>query len=457
MKKMSVKLKVTLWYTLAMIIVLSIILVTMTSISNGIVKRDEYERMYRAVEGMSRQLVDRGGNIRPIPEFMFFGRGVQTALYDGEKNLVGGQPPYGMTQVFDFKEEPEPRTQAYAGNKYLLLDREIKVGEKIYWIRGISLHTDKSVIVQTTFKINIIMIIILICLAALGGYFIISRAFVPVGRISKTAKSIADSSDLTQRINIGEGKDEISALANTFDEMLDKLQQSFEKEKQFTSDASHELRTPIAVIMSECEYMTECAKTTEEFMESADSIKRQTDKMSKLVSELLMISRMDKNTMTLNFEVTDISELLKFVCDEQEELNQNSTRLVRNIRDNVIAKVDRGSMTRLLVNLISNAYKFTEAGGEVTVSLSENKSSVSISVKDSGIGISKDELPKIWERFYQADTARTHSENSGAGLGLSMVKWIAEKHNGKVTVESEPGKGSEFVFTFPNKKQGQIL
>ncbi|MBE7031415.1 MAG: response regulator [Ruminococcaceae bacterium] len=179
------------------------------------------------------------------------------------------------------------------------------------------------------------------------------------------------------------------------------------------------------------------------------SIKRQTDKMSKLVSELLMISRMDKNTMTLNFEVTDISELLKFVCDEQEELNQNSTRLVRNIRDNVVAKLDRGSMTRLLVNLISNAYKFTEAGGEVTVSLSESKSSVSISVKGSGIGISKDELPKIWERFYQADTARTHNENSGAGLGLSMVKWIAEKHNGKVTVESEPGKGSEFVFTFP--------
>lgn len=451
MKKMSVKLKVTLWFTLAMLVISSIVLVTMNSLGNKIIKNDMHDRMFQAVEAMSRQAVDREGNVRHVPEFMFFDRGVQMALYDTEYNIIGGQTPFGLKDAFDFKEDEMPRTENYAGKRYLILDRQIAAGNNNYWIRGIMSLTEESLMLQSNFKINMIMTVVLICLAALGGYFIISRAFVPMGKISKTATEIADSSDLTQRINIGKGSDEISELANTFDKMLDKLEQTFEREKQFTSDASHELRTPVAVIISECEYMSECAKTSEEFIESAETIKRQADKMSKLISELLMISRMDQNTFLMNFEELDVSELLNFVCDEQEELNPERKPLVREITNNITAAIDCNSMTRLFINLISNAYKYTGADGNIQVSLTKDDANVRFSVKDNGIGIAKEEQPKIWTRFYQVDSARTSTETGSAGLGLSMVKWIAESHNGKITVESELGQGSEFVVSFPQK------
>ena len=319
-----------------------------------------------------------------------------------------------------------------------------------YWVRGIISVTDESYALKAAAKNNLILTVMLIFAAGIGGYLIIKRAFVPVKKISRTAKEIADSSDLTRRINLGNGKDEIFTLADTFDEMLDKIEQTFEREKQFTSDASHELRTPIAVILSECEYMEECAKTEEELRESSRSIKRQADKMSKLVSELLTISRMDRNTLQLNFEETDLSELVSFVCDEQEEINRGKdTVLVRYIKNGITARTDKFLLARLFINLISNAYQYIESEGIISVSLDECDEFVKFTVTDNGIGISEENIPKIWERFYQVDKSRTANENGNMGLGLSMVKWIAECHGGSIDVKSELGKGSTFIFKLP--------
>ena len=228
--------------------------------------------------------------------------------------------------------------------------------------------------------------------------------------------------------------------------MFYKLQTTLENEKQFTSDASHELRTPVAVIMSECEYVLDCADSLDDAKESVESIKRQSDKMSKLIDELLTITRMDKNTQKLNFENVDISELLSFVCDEQEEIHDGSKTLIRSIAPDIHSNADHLLLTRLFINLISNAYQYGKDGGTITVTLEEDNNNIVFSVIDDGIGIAKEHLQKIWERFYQVDSSRT---NGSMGLGLSMVKWIAECHNGAVTVESEVGKGSKFVFVMP--------
>ena len=151
---------------------------------------------------------------------------------------------------------------------------------------------------------NLIIVLCFVILAGLGGYLIINKALMPVSIMSKTAKDITNSNNLSERINIEPGKrnDEIRDLANTFDSMLDKIEESFKKEKQFTSDASHELRTPISVILSECEYAEECIETAEDYKESTSSIKNQAQKMSKLVAELLTISRMDNDKININLE-----------------------------------------------------------------------------------------------------------------------------------------------------------
>lgn len=450
MKNLSVKFKVTLWYTLAMILVSSLVLLTMHSLNNEIIERDISSRIEKTVEETSRQFLGRDGRMRSVPGFVYYAQGVHMALYDANGNSVGGQIPFSLDATADFMPNIL-RTEITAAGKYYIYDKPIRAQDTIYWLKGVVSVSDENYSAVSSLKTNLLVTIILICIAAIGGYFIISRAFVPVNKISKTAREIADSNDLTQRINIGAGRDEICALANTFDEMLEKIEKTFNREKQFTSDASHELRTPVAVILSECEYMTDCAKTTEEFLESADVVKRQAKKMSKLISELLTISRMDKNTLQLNFEETDISELLGFVCDEQIEIHDTNILLERKIVPGITAKADRSLLSRLFINLISNAYQYSKETGTITVSLSETPGNVICSVADTGIGISQENLPKIWERFYQVDDARTANESGSMGLGLSMVKWIAQCHGGSITVNSELGKGSEFVFTFPKE------
>ena len=271
---------------------------------------------------------------------------------------------------------------------------------------------------------------------------------MPVNKITKTAKEISESKDLSQRINLKETDKEISSLAATFDEMLEKLETSFNKEKQFTSDASHELRTPISVILTECEYGEECVEDIDEFKEVIGSIKEQANKMSKLVSELLMISRMDKNKIVLSFEDLNIRELLNCVCDEQIEIQTKKIELIRNIDENVMGNADRMTLTRLFVNLISNAYQYSPENTKIIVSLTKEKDKVVFSVKDEGIGISKEDQTKIWDRFYQVNSSRLDDGSGGSGLGLSMVKWISDMHKGTLTVESELGKGSTFIFCF---------
>lgn len=450
MKKISVKLRITLWYTLAMTVILGIVLFTMSSFTDNMMKKDVEMRVRRVVLSMSEELVDRRGNMRPIPGFRFYDSGVHMILYDANKNIVGGVKPFSITEDFKLIND-EFRQSTYNGDKYYEFDKEIHAKTGTYYLKGISSVSDELYNVNSIIKNNAIILLITILIAALGGYLIISKAFAPVKKISETAERISQSSDLSQRISIGEniGHDEIYNLANVFDKMLDKIENTLQREKQFTSDASHELRTPVAVILSECEYMEDCAKTIDEYKESADSVKRQANRMSKLISELLMLSRMDRNTIQTNFEEFDLSELLSFVCDEQEEIHNNEVELVRDIAPHIMANADRFLLTRAFINLISNAYQYIGSGNRIYVKLEENGQNIIFSVKDDGIGISEEHISKIWERFYQADAARSNNENSSAGLGLSMVKWIAECHSGNVTVKSEVGKGSTFVFIFP--------
>lgn len=479
MKKISIKLKITLWYTVVMILISCAALVIMTSASQEMIEHDISERITKSVMTLSRML-DRPNDDRPnddrpndyrlndyrpddidihIPKLGFYEQGVHLMVCDDNNNIIAGNIPFEISDSSELIDN-EMQTITDNKNKYYIYTAKVrhKNGKETpYWVKGVVSVTDEMYAVRSAAKNNIILTVIMIIMAAAGGYFIISRVLSPVDKIRNTAEKISESSDLSQRINIGEGKDEIHSLANTFDNMLDKIEQTVEREKQFTSDASHELRTPVAVILSECEYMTDCAETYGEIKESAYSVKNQAEKMSKLISGLLTISRMDRNTMQTEFEETDISELLNFVCDEQSEIHSENITLHRNIEPDITANADRFLLARMFINLISNAYSYGKDGGNITVSLSQDKENIAAKVADDGIGIAEEDIPKIWERFYQVDPSRTANKNGSMGLGLSMVKWIAECHSGKISVQSELGTGSTFTLTMPkyaNEQKG---
>lgn len=229
--------------------------------------------------------------------------------------------------------------------------------------------------------------------------------------------------------------------------MFDKLQKSFENEVQFTSDVSHELRTPISVIMTQSEYGKDIEMTPEEAKHTFNIIFKESKKMSQLVSQLLTLVRIDKGHLKLNLENIDIGELLEISLETQQiNANKKNINFITNIEENIFTFIDEIMILRAFNNIISNAIFYGKENGFVKISLKKENDKIFITFEDNGIGISKENLDKIWIRFFQADSSRT-TDNSG--LGLPMVKGIIEAHNGNISVTSELGKGTTFSITLP--------
>ena len=311
------------------------------------------------------------------------------------------------------------------------------------WVRGfINADAAKSAFDAITMTVIYILPAFII-IAAVGAYLISRKTMKPVENICRSAHEITDGTDLSKRIEMEKSAGEIYTLAETFNDMLARLQTSFENEKQFTSDASHELRTPLAVIKAECEYALSDNASEEDMLEALSSIDEQTDKMTKLVTALLTLSRTEQGDKRYKLEDTDLSELVKKTCADFV-LAKNIT-LTADIEDNIIIPAQAQLISLMLENLLSNAVKYGRDGGHIEVRLKKDNGIV-LSVKDDGIGIKEEDLPKIWGRFYRADESR--SRESGFGLGLSLVSQIAALHGGKVSASSVYGEGSEFTVTF---------
>ncbi len=315
------------------------------------------------------------------------------------------------------------------------------------WLRG-STPADT---VQNAFgainKTFIYMIPMFIIIAALGAYLISKKTIKPVENISKSAREISSGNDLSKRINSGNGSDEIAVLADTFNQMLQRLQTSFESEKQFTSDASHELRTPLAVIKAECEYALSDKADNDDKEEALISINEQNEKMTKLVNSLLSLARTEQGTQRFKFEKTNLSELIEQICEGF--VPEKGIRIEYNIENDIYYSVEASLISRMLENLLSNAVRYGNKNGNINVTLKKGKNRIILSVKDNGIGIKENDIDKIFGRFYRADSSRSNSD--GFGLGLALVDRIVSLHGGKAEVKSVFGEGSEFSITFFEK------
>jgi signal transduction histidine kinase len=264
---------------------------------------------------------------------------------------------------------------------------------------------------------------------------------VPVSRITQTAQDIETSSDLSQRVGyLGPG-DEIGELANTFDHMIEHLDRVFQSQKYFVADASHELRGPLTVIRGNLDLLKR-KLGEEERRRSLKAIERESIRMSKIVDDLLLLTEIESGQLAQPQRV-----LLKDILSEELERVRTlagSRKIAVSQPEDLVINGDAQSLKQLLGNLVDNAVKYTPEHGTITLSLFRDGSWARLEVTDTGIGISSEHLPHIFDRFYRVDKARSRA-SGGTGLGLAIVKGIAEQHGGKVNVTSEPGKGSTFT------------
>ena len=226
----------------------------------------------------------------------------------------------------------------------------------------------------------------------------------------------------------------------------DRLERSFETERQFTSDASHELRTPVAVILAECDSLDHGQPTEEDYRQSVDVIRRQGQQMSRLIGQLLHITRLEQGTQKLQLETADLSQLVEVLCEEQAHLAPEGITLAVHTQPDLLVNGDVTRLSRLLTNLISNAYRYGKPNGHVWVDLRREGQWAVLSVRDDGSGIAPEDRERIFQRFYQVDAARG---KDGSGLGLFMVQQAARLHGGSVTVDSRIGEGSTFIVRLP--------
>jgi signal transduction histidine kinase len=301
--------------------------------------------------------------------------------------------------------------------------------------------------------------------ALAGGYLLADRAMRPVKTITQAARQISET-DLSRRLNL-DTQDEIGQLAQTFDQMLARLQAAFNRQRQFTADASHELRTPLTIINLETDRALSAPRSTEEYRRALGIIQSENELMSRLVNNLLTLSRMDAGQTQLEMQPLDLSDVALEVVERMTQIAQrHGVSLSSGALPEVLVAGDRQYLNQMITNLIENAIKYSRGEDkQVRVDTGIDRQAQEavgwVKVTDNGQGISPEHLAHLFDRFYQVDQARSRASGessgekeapgllAGSGLGLSIVQWIAQAHGGQVVVQSDLGQGSVFEVRLP--------
>ena len=448
---LSIKQKVTLWYACMLVLIVLLLFGFIFSISRSLLQRESDSRLEELVLDFADEIDFENGVYELDDDVRFYENGVIFSIYDEQGRLIAGSVPTGFPadttlKAFSFQ------TFSASGNAWSVYDAALPYGEdQILWIRGILPSETLFSVERTLFFVLLVACPLLIAVALLVGYSITRRAFLPIEEIRRTAETIGAGGDLSARIPTERTQGEIRQLAETFNEMFSRLETSFEHERQFTSDASHELRTPVAVITSQAEYSLLPDATPEEQREGLEVILEQARKMSALISQLLMLARADSGTQQLTMAPVDLSLLASMTAEQcREAAARRQIRLDCEIAPGIMTEGDQACLVRVFLNLLENAIQYGRPGGFVKLTLAVQNDFAVCSIADDGIGIARENLERIWQRFYRVDPSRNPG-GSNTGLGLSLVKWIIEAHHGTIEDESGLGKGSCFTFLLPLK------
>lgn len=431
-KKVSLTFKITLWYTTFIVLLIGTLIGVTFFVSDSVAESSGKKKLVEEVTEIS------SGE----DSFTPFEDGVTLSVYDKDGNLIAGAIPrnfkvneFSLGAISEYKDENN--------SKYLYYDSETsstRLGNGKY-VRGV-IQVSNNI---TGWFLPIIILLgspFVILVIMYGGYLIIRSSLRPVRDMTETADTIAKSNDLTKRIHIEDGTDEVHKLGKVFNEMLETLENSSKRERQFSSDVSHELRTPISVIMAESEYGAKYTDSLEDAKESFDVIERQSKRMTSMINQILELSRLDSR-LEITKEELLLSDKIKHTLEDYKILFDNKNiKLSITIEEDISIYANEALIMRMIDNLLSNALKYAET--EVTVCLAR-RNRIILEVADDGIGISDEEKKRIWDRFYKIDKSRTTTEDNSSGLGLSITKKILELHDGRIAVLDNKPKGTRFV------------
>lgn len=376
---------------------------------------------------------------------------ISIALFDTNRKLL-----FSTNKTEAFYSRQNNRNLSNVNNDFMLLfnGNQLKedsfsliLNKNIQWnSNNIYIQINNTLSKEVSTSVMLIMILfavnaIFILLNIHSGSKASKRMLKPVDNMTKTVKNITINA-LDTRLDISGSQDELKELAETFNNMLDRLEQSYELQNQFVSDASHELRTPISVIQGYVNLLDRWGKNDKAVLEeSIEAIKSESESMRNLIENLLFLARGDKNTQSLQLEHFYINELIDEIVKETK-LMDNSHEIIKENSDILQINADRRLLKQALRIFIDNSIKYTPEGGKIQINCVPQKQQVLITIEDNGIGISKEDLPNVFNRFYRADKSRT-KETGGTGLGLSIAKWIIIKHKGDIQIESKINSGTK--------------
>ncbi|SLM47529.1 Heavy metal sensor histidine kinase [Nitrospira japonica] len=315
----------------------------------------------------------------------------------------------------------------------------------------VQVGTSMESVEQTLNRLLLVLLVttpVALTISLAGGWFLAGRALRPVDAITLAAQRIAGG-DLTQRLNVPTSADEIGRLAGTFNNMIARLETSFRQIRQFSSDASHELRTPLTVMKGETELALRRPREAADYTVVLESTLEEIDRMTRIVDELLFLSRADMGEVKMEYLPVNLDVLLEDISRQASLLGQErDVQVILGPITPIVVRGDELRLRELFLNLVDNAVKYSRRGGAVEVTMTTVPGYAKIVVTDHGIGIGPDDLERIFGRFYRTDDARAHTKK-GTGLGLSICAWIADSHHGRIEVKSDLGKGSTFTVLLP--------
>ncbi|GHO49451.1 sensor histidine kinase [Ktedonospora formicarum] len=340
---------------------------------------------------------------------------------------------------------------AHDGREVRLYSLPLKQNGKVYSVIqvGTSLSTLEETLNNVVYELMLVGPAVLL-LGAFGSYLLACKAFKPIERLTSAARTITIG-DLSQRVPVPRARDEVRRLALTFNEMIASLEAIFARQRRFTSDAAHELRTPVAAIRSMAEVaLSERGELAgQDMMRTLRNITSESERLGALISDLLALARADEGQGHFEREPVRLDMLAQGVAATMEPLAQErDVQLQVDASEVVTTNGDEARLIQVVLNLVENALIYNQRGGSVMIEVRSEDERAILRVRDTGIGIAPEHLAHIFERFYRTDKARSRAAG-GNGLGLSIVDWIVKMHQGKLDVQSEPEQGSTFSVSFP--------
>jgi heavy metal sensor kinase len=460
MKPQSIRMRLTLWYSLILALSLSLFgggayFAMRHSIYDTV--DTELRQRVGGIRGIISENAPRGGT-ELDEEFHEFAAGqgekARLRVVDATGHVLFASPGMESPTSREISGKAQHAFNDKIGREHFRVLRDtIEAAGNRYEVTVAASTKELGEALERFRKVLYLAVPFFLLLAALGGYWMSRRALAPVDEITQSARKIG-AQNLAMRLAVPQTGDELERLAGTLNEMLSRLDAAFQRITQFTADASHELRTPVSVMRTSAELTLRKPRTESEYREALSQILAETEKVSRLIEQLLLLARADSASTTIPFGRTNLNDILEKVWRQASMLAESkSLRSERHIPPvPVWVHGDPASLERLFLILLDNAVKYTPDGGRIELRLASDDGFAVTEIRDTGIGISPDDVPHIFDRFYRADRARSR-ESGGTGLGLAIGRWIADAHGGKIRVQSEPSKGTSFEVLLPLSRE----